>query len=477
MDSASLQFILFGLAAAILSNLSRSSRWRTAVLLGASLAFVAAVAPGWTEMLPLAGFLAAGYFGIAAVRRRPNQTVSWICLVIAAYVWLKKYTFLPHSLFLPGTYFVLGLSYIFFRVLHLIIESGDQAGQPESGPGKYLTYTLNFTTFVSGPIQRYSAFAEDQFAGAPAKLDTGVVAAQIERMIRGYFKVNVAALLLSIVRSDALAKVIHPGPPATKALPAIELMALYPFFLYANFSGYIDIVIALARLMRVRLPENFDRPFAAASFMDFWSRWHITLSTWLKTYVYNPLLLSLSRRFPAPALQAPFAVTSLFVTFFLVGIWHGRTSEFALFGVLQGGGVALNLIWQLALIRQLGRKRYRNVANGTVYEAVGRGLSFTWFAFTLCWFWGDWGQLRAIYGGMEASWWLAVWGGMWLAMTFVLAAWEWLRGRLLRVQWGGVAVLHGPYARAVWTTAMVFVWFVIGLVIGQPAPEIVYKAF
>ena len=86
--------------------------------------------------------------------------------------------------------------------------------------------------------------------------------------------------LRSLVRETHL----HPGA------------LVYPLFLYANFSGYIDIVIALARLMRVRLPENFDRPFSASSVLDFWNRWHMTLSNWLKTYVYNPLLLALMRR-------------------------------------------------------------------------------------------------------------------------------------------------------------------------------------
>jgi D-alanyl-lipoteichoic acid acyltransferase DltB (MBOAT superfamily) len=82
---------------------------------------------------------------------------------------------------------------------------------------------------------------------------------------------------------------------------AAKVAVAYPFFLYSNFSGYIDIVIviviALSRLMRVRLPENFDRPFSASSFLDFWSRWRITLSSWLKTYIYNPLLVALISRF------------------------------------------------------------------------------------------------------------------------------------------------------------------------------------
>lgn len=477
MDTASLQFILFGLVTAVLVNLGRSPRWRSAVLLMASIAFLAILTPAWTELLPLAGFLLLGYLSIVLVSRdRPHTATLCICIVIATYLWLKKYTFLPHGLFLNAAYLTLGLSYIFFRVLHLIIESADPGTRPAIGPLGYFTYTLNFTTFLSGPIQRYSAFAADQFTASPIGLDARLIATQMERIIRGFFKVNVVALLFDIVHTDALAQAIRPGASSTKVLAALELVTLYPFFLYANFSGYIDIVIALARLMRIRLPENFDRPFAASSFIDFWSRWHITLSTWLKTYVYTPLLIALSRKFTTPSLQPVFAVLSLFVTFFLVGIWHGRTSEFVLFGVLQGGGVAINMIWQLLLTRRFGRKRYRTLASSPIYEAVGRGLTFTWFAFTLCWFWASWSQIRSAYAGMGAAWWLAVWSAVWLGSVPIFAAWERLRGKLLGLRPFGFPFMT-LHARVVIATTMIFVWFVIGLVISQPAPDIVYKAF
>jgi D-alanyl-lipoteichoic acid acyltransferase DltB (MBOAT superfamily) len=477
MDSASFEFILFGLVVAILANLNQSPRWRSAVLLVASIVFLGLLSPGVMQVAPLAGFLLLGYLGYAATRRSGGkQAAVSIGAVVIAYLWLKKYAFLPHGLFLNFPYLALGLSYIFFRVLHLIIESED-AESPKPGLAGYVAYTLNFTTLVSGPIQRYNEFAADLFAEDPIGLDIGVIATQLERIIRGFFKVNVLALLLNIVHNDALSALTRHGVSSGKLLAAFELVTLYPFFLYCNFSGYIDIVIALARLMRIRLPENFDRPFSASSFIDFWNRWHITLSLWLRTYVYNPLLIHLSRRFVAPSLQSPFAVLSLFVTFFLVGIWHGRTSEFALFGVLQGGGVAVNLMWQLFLIARMGRKRYRALSNGPVYEAVGRGLTFTWFAFTLSWFWADWSQLEAAYAGLGTAKWLGVWAIVWLVSTMLLTLFEWLRKNLLSLQAGGTPMLAGPPARMVWTTAMVFVWFVIGLVISQPAPDIVYKAF
>ena len=113
-----------------------------------------------------------------------------------------------------------------------------------------------------------------------------VVGLQLERIIRGFFKVNVLAMMFNDAGRRARADV-QPLPATSSFLPPFGLLSSIRSFSTANFSGYIDIVIALARLMRMRLPENFDRPFSASSFLDFWNRWHITLSTWLKTYVYN----------------------------------------------------------------------------------------------------------------------------------------------------------------------------------------------
>jgi len=167
----------------------------------------------------------------------------------------------------------------------------------------------------------------------------------------------------------------------------------YPIFLYCNFSGYIDIIIAIARLMRLQLPENFNRPFSSTSFIDFWNRWHITLSTWLKTYVYNPLMVTLMRHCDSVELEPHLGVACFFVTFFLIGLWHGRTSEFLFFGLLQGGGVAINKLWQIYIAKALGRKRYKEVARKHLYAIFSRGLTYTWFSFTLFWFWGEWALL------------------------------------------------------------------------------------
>lgn len=478
MDSASIQFVLFGLAIAILSNFSRSAAWRSAVLMLASLTFLGLVAVHPITLLPLAGFLALGYVGVQISQRTGSRWMAFtVTLILLIYIWLKRYTFLPENIFLRFPYLTLGLSYIFFRVLHLVIDSGSESQKPRISLFNYLLYTINFTTIVSGPIQRYENFAHDQFAEEPPPLHPGIVGLQFERIIRGLFKVNVLGMLLQNMQEDTLELLTQPMPESVKLIAAFRLILIYPFFLYCNFSGYIDIVIALARLMRMQLPENFDRPFSASSFLDFWNRWHITLSTWLKTYVYNPSLLTLMRRITLRAIEPFLGVFCFFVTFFLVGIWHGRTSEFAIFGILNGGGVAGNKLWQMSLTNWLGRKGYKALAANAVYIAFGRGLTFSWFAFATFWFWASWKELGAIFTSIGVIAWLTVWLAVWLTATAILAVWEWLRNRLMSWKSSDGPVFLGRYARVIYATVMGFTFLIVNLLLNQPAPGIVYKKF
>lgn len=478
MDAASLHFVTMGLAVALISNFRSSWVWRSFVLMLASIVFLALLAHRLVVFLPLAGFLFLGYLGLLLLEYGGCRLKVWsVLVVIFTYMWLKKYTFLPKNTFLHYPYFTLGLSYIFFRVLHLLIETGDGDKKRHLSLVAYLLYTLNFTTLVSGPIQRYDEFARDQFADKPITLGPRVIGLQLERIVRGLFKVNVLAFFFQAAQEDALAQMVQPLPLSLKLFAAFRMALVYPFFLYTNFSGYIDVVIALARLMRVRLPENFDRPFSATSFIDFWNRWHITLSTWLKTYVYNPLLVTLMRRIPPLALEPFLGVFCFFVTFFLVGIWHGRTSEFVIFGVLQGGGVSINKLWQLGLTRAMGRQGYKAMAKNPLYGAFGRGLTFSWFAFTLLWFWASWKQIETVFTAMSLVEWFGVWVAIWLCASAMLAAWEWLRAALLSIKSSGGPVLTSRYARVVYGSAMGLAVFVMTVLLNQPSPDIIYKGF
>src|ERR1700761_2617418 len=180
MDTASFQFVFFGLGTAAVSNLYPSPAWRSAVLMLASIVFVALLSHSLVALLPLAGFLSLGYLSLVLLKRGWHRwSACAILCVIFAYIWLKKYTFLPESILIPSPYFAVGLSYIFFRVLHLLIETADKNTRIQIGPGRYLLYMLNFTTLISGPIQTYDAFARDQFAASPVALGPRVRGAQM----------------------------------------------------------------------------------------------------------------------------------------------------------------------------------------------------------------------------------------------------------------------------------------------------------
>lgn len=478
MGSASIQFLLFALAVIVVFNLRRSVSWRQGILLLANLAFLNFFSRNAISFLPLFGFLLFGYVGLQVIQKEGRIPLwPFITATVALFVWLKKYTFLPSFTYLEFSYLTIGLSYIFFRVLHLMIEARDGNIPHRIGPVTYLNYTLNFTTLVSGPIQRYEDFAGSQLAPIPAPLTPGVIGRSIERIIVGLFKVDVLSVLLSTLHQEFLSASTGVGSFHEHVAAAALTAASYALYLYCNFSGYIDVMIGVARLLRLELPENFDRPFAADNFINFWSRWHITLSTWLKTYVYNPLLVASMRRWPSARVEPFLGVMAFFFTFFLIGLWHGQTSVFIFFGVLQGLGVSVVKLYQILMSRTFGRKEYKKLAAGPVYVAVSRGLTFTWFAFTLVWFWSNWSQIgRVAYNvGLPAM--SVAWAVVFVGATVILALWEAMRKWAVSLKWDSTPVFASRYLRAAWGTALAVIIVAVLSLLNAPAPDIVYKAF
>lgn len=479
MNTSSAEFLGFGVAAAILYNLARPVWWRQAILLIANLCFLATFALGFRTYLPFAGFLLVGYLGVRLMRSPGSRKLyaPLLAQMILYFIWLKKYTFLPEASFLHFVYTTIGLSYIFFRVMHLIIEVHDDQIAEPIDPISYLNYTLNFTTLVSGPIQRYPDFAATQLAPVRPPLNILIVGEAFDRIAVGFFKAIVLALILSSLQEHAIAALSAAEPFRARILDGITIAAAYPLYLYCNFSGYTDIVIGMGKLLRMRIPENFDRPFSSDNFMNFWSRWHITLSQWLKRYVYNPLLVGLMRRFPSQACQPFFVVFALFITFFLVGIWHGRTSVFVVFGLLQGGGVAANQLYQIVMARKMGRKQYKALSNHPVYCTITRGLTFTFFAFSLFWFWSNWSQMRQFASALSARDMATVWITIFVGATLILAVYEAVRRWALSFTLEGQSFLVSRYARTVVVTAVAVVTIAVVSLLNAPAPDIVYKSF
>jgi D-alanyl-lipoteichoic acid acyltransferase DltB (MBOAT superfamily) len=382
--------------------------------------------------------------------------------VLAVFIWLKRYSFIPPALLLPPGAMTVGLSYIFFRVMHLVIDAG-QGGEEPIGVIRYLNFTLNFPAFISGPIQR----REDYEANDALPLGLPDIGVAVWRMVLGAFKVLILSAALHAWQNSLIA-----GLSAAEYPIAVVagIVVLYAVFLYANFSGYTDFVIGIARLYRLRLPENFDNPFRAVNFIEFWSRWHISLSQWLRSYVFNPLLMSWMRRSKAARTKQYPSVVAFFVTFFLVGAWHGPTSEFLFFGLLQGGGVAGNRLYQVAMTRRLTPSGYARLGANPLYKGLARGLTFTWFAFTLLWFWATWSQI----GGLAAT--LGPLGIPAAALGTILTASLVLAIPNLFGTSTGV-VLRSRYTRTAFASAMILVMVVGALVLNMSSPEIVYKQF
>jgi alginate O-acetyltransferase complex protein AlgI len=467
----------FALIVALVLSLSHVLCWRQGVLLAANVYFLSTFSHDLVAFLPFAAFLAIGYAGIMSLRRDASIPVFvlFVGLLLGSFIWLKKYTFIPSGAFLPFPYVLLGLSYVFFRVMHLIIDSRD--GIVGQGPGivSYLNYTLNFTSIVSGPIQRYQDYA--RMEQQRPTLDLTIAGLAFRRIVVGYFKVAIVSTALSGLQADEIHALLPAQAFQDRVGEGMLIAAIYPLFLYFNFSGYTDFVIGVARFLAVELPENFNSPFSAENFIDFWSRWHMTLSMWLKTYVYNPLLMATMRRFQSARIEPFLSVFAFFVTFFLVGVWHGQTSEFLMFGLLQGAGVAINKLYQISMARRLGRKSYRALCADWRYAACTRGLTFTWFTFTLFWFWSDWDQMGLIAGALGPAGVLLGWVLILVMSTILLSIWYSVRRRALGMMLAGVPVLPSRYVQTMWCTALVVVTVAFTLLLDAPAPDIVYKAF
>jgi alginate O-acetyltransferase complex protein AlgI len=479
MDVPSLPFLVFALIGALAFNLWSNKLFAQIVMLAMNVAFFCFFVRGFWSAVPYSGFLALGYVFVTLLTRRANRGLFNVALVltILSFFWLKRYAFIPSFTFPSFDYTTIGLSYVFFRVLHLVIDAGQGALTERISPLSYINYTLNFTSLVSGPIQLYPDYRRS-VVEQRYPLDLLVIGQAVERIVVGFFKVVVISRVLHTFQTDLITNLDPHGSFWNRTFDCALIGACYPFFLYTNFSGYTDFVIGIARLFKLKLPENFDRPFLSENFIGFWSRWHITLSNWLKMYVYTPLLMALMRRFPSITIEPYLGVVAYFVTFFLVGAWHGQTSEFLFFGLLQGGGVAANKLYQVLATRWLTRKGYRALTAQPVYIAFSMGLTFTWFAFTLLWFWSSWGQLADFVTNIGLAATMFGWLIVLLLSCIALFTYRALSRRLTEDEANAKqpVIPESRYRRTVMATMMAVLIAATEILFSSPA-EIVYKNF
>lgn len=336
MTFASLHFAgFFAIVACLTLATPRGARW--AVLLAASYAFYAHWNAAYTALIAastLIDFVVGRGIHRAKTPRRRKQ---WLACSVGANLTLlftfKYWRFFHESAaalagvvgvhYAPPTLNVLlpvGISFYTFQSLGYVIDVY-RGREPERHLGRFALYISFFPQLVAGPIERASRLLPQLAAPTPASYARVCDGAQ--QMAWGLFKKTVVADRLGLY-VDAVYGAVHHHNPTTL------LVATYAFALqiYCDFSGYTDIAIGAARILGIDLSENFRRPYLAQSVTEFWRRWHITLSTWLRDYLYIPLG---GNRGPAPA-----TARNLFITMLIGGLWHGAAWTFVVWGALHG---------------------------------------------------------------------------------------------------------------------------------------------
>jgi alginate O-acetyltransferase complex protein AlgI len=264
----------------------------------------------------------------------------------------------------------LGYSYIAFRLLHTIRDK--QTGRlPSLTIAEYFNYAIFFPSFTAGPIDRVERFVKELKAPLPMTnddwLETGT------RLFVGLFKKFVIADLLAIISlNDILVTQVK-----SAGWMWIFLYA-YTFRIYFDFSGYTDIAIGIGRLMGIRLPENFNAPYLKSNLTQFWNSWHMSLTQWFRAYYFNPITRAMrSAKRPVPVWLIIF-VTQI-STMVLIGLWHGVTNGFAIWGLWHGIGLFVQNRWS-EFIRKRVPTWVQTGSGQKVANAFGVFLTFNFVA-------------------------------------------------------------------------------------------------
>ena len=184
--------------------------------------------------------------------------------------------------------------------------------------------------------------------------------------MNGYIKVLVIGALANNVYQYALDKLNLFGFSFTHFL---MMFYAYPVYLLMNFSGYCDIVIGSAKLSGFNLPENFNNPYLARNTVDFWNRWHISLSEWIRDYIYQPVFKFLISGIMKNSIVLA-QYLSIFFTFLIAGLWHGTSINFIIFGLLQGIGMVLSLWYKDYIKKKLGKEKFKQYNKSNIAAAT-----------------------------------------------------------------------------------------------------------
>ena len=228
----------------------------------------------------------------------------------------------------------LGISFYMFQSMGYVVDVFREKTKAERNFFKLALFVSFFPQLIQGPISKYSQLAPTLYA--PHRFDGKQVSFGLQRMLWGYFK--------KLVVADRIAVAIGTLKGEEYTGVAFLVLALfYAIQIYGDFTGGIDVTIGLAEAMGIKLPENFIRPYFSKNIAEYWRRWHITLGEWMKDYIFYPISVSepmrklskaARKRSPNFGKRLPVYVASL-ATWFITGIWHGFSPNFAVWGMLN----------------------------------------------------------------------------------------------------------------------------------------------
>jgi len=309
--------------------------------------------------------------GVAGAYRRLSLAVAG--LAIAALFLLHKLPYLSDRLnldSLTGALSIIGFSYIALRMVE-ILRAVFERRHPAPDLASTVNYLVPFHMLAAGPIQAY-----DEFVSQPAvstKLTRAGVLEAAERIAAGLFK--------KFVLAYAIQELFLTNFEAQGIYFFIEVQFFF-LWLYLDFSAYSDIAVGTGRLLGVATPENFNRPYLARNAIDFWNRWHISLSTFIRRNIFIPIQMQLTRQTDGrrPLLVASAAFTIAFV---LCGLWHGLTINFLLWGTIHAIGLVVANSWRHYLKQKLGTKGVKKYMADRRIMVIAHVITYEFVAFSL----------------------------------------------------------------------------------------------
>lgn len=415
--------VAYGVAVASPASVATRSRGALLAMFGASslfyLAWCVAMHGAYRYLLVLLlGTIALDFYLALALERAERTTTRRTLLVVSlvsnlGILAVFKYAdfFVLEVLHLPveplGLILPAGISFHTFQSLSYTIDVYRKEIRATHSILEFATFVLFFPQLVAGPIVRARELLP-QLAELP-RFDHRLASEGLFRIALGLWKKIALADTLAITIVDG----VFSAPERFSSVEVAAGILGYALQIYLDFSAYSDIAIGSAQLFGFRLPENFRTPYRSATLQEFWRRWHISLSTWLRDYLYIPLGGSRGTSWAT--------YRNLLATMLLGGLWHGASWTFVVWGLLHGGG--------LAVARALEERAARG-ARVLRRAVVGCALAASLVA-AGWWLGGD--ALRA--AAPEAlSGWLALAAG-WLALTPPWAAATVLLSHVARVPW------------------------------------------